>query len=79
MFLWPLTDAKFHGVSSQTARTSTTKNVVSLLSDEASALRTAFTMSSDSYSGLAVHELVHQNWKEFMNAPKTASSGNAEQ
>jgi hypothetical protein len=36
-------------------------------------------MSSGSYSGLAIHELVHQYWKEFIAAPKAASSGKAEQ
>ena len=71
--------AEFHGVSSQTWRTSTAKNGVLLFSDEASAYMTTFNMSSGSYSGLAMPKLVHQNWKEFMTAPKTASSGKAEQ
>ncbi len=36
-------------------------------------------MSFGSYSGLAMHDVVQQNWKEFMIAPKWMSSGNAEQ
>jgi hypothetical protein len=36
-------------------------------------------MSSGSYSGLAMQELVHRCWKEFLTAPKVASSGKAEQ
>ena len=36
-------------------------------------------MSSGSFFFLAVQELVHRNWKDCMIAPKTASSGRAEQ
>ena len=36
-------------------------------------------MSSGSYSGVAMQELVHRNWKQFMIAPKTTSFGKAEQ
>ena len=79
MLLWPMMDAEIHGVSSQTGKYSTTKNGVSLLSDEASARRIAFNMFSGSYSGLVMQELTHRNWKELMTAPKTASSEKAEQ
>ena len=72
-------DVESHGVSSQTRRTNTTKNGVSLISDDASAYMIAFNMSSGSYSGLAMQEQVHRNWKEFITAPKTASSGKADQ
>jgi len=48
-------------------------------SDEASACRTSLSMSLDLYSGLVMHELVHQRRKEFRIAPKFASFGNAEQ
>ena len=57
----------------------TTKNGVSLLSYDASAWRTAFSISSGSYSGMAMEELVHRNLKKFMIAPKNASSEKAEQ
>ena len=79
MFLWPRREPRSHGDSSQTRRISTTNNGFSLLSYDASARRTAFSMSFGAYSGLAMQELVHRNWKEFMIAPKTASSGKAEQ
>ena len=67
-------DAELHGVSSQAGMTIITRNGVSLFSDEASACRTAFGMSLSSYSGMAVYELVHRNWKEFMIAPNSMSS-----
>ena len=54
-------------------------NGVSLLLDDAIACRNALSMSSCSCSGLAMQELVHWNWKEFRIAPKTVSSGKAEQ
>jgi hypothetical protein len=57
----------------------TTNKGVSLCSDDASACRTALCMSSGSYSGLTKHELVHRKRKDFRIAPKTASSGKAEQ
>ena len=76
MFLWPLVNAEFHGVSSQTGRTNNAKNGVSLLSEEG---RTAFSMSSDSYYGLAMQKPIQRNWKEFITAPKTASFRKAEQ
>ena len=79
MFLWLLVDVEFHGISSEIRRTSTTMNGVSMLSDEASACGTAFIMSSYSYSGLAMQDLVHRNRKELMTDPKTTSSGEAEQ
>ena len=79
IFLLSRMDAEFQGVSSQTGRTSITQSGVLLRSDEANAWRIVFRMSSGSYSGLVMHELVHLSWKEFMTAPKTASSGKAEQ
>ena len=75
IFLWARNEAEFHGVSSKAGKIKTTKNGVLLLSDEASARRTASSMPSGSYSGLAKQELVHRNWKEFLIPPKTASSG----
>ena len=72
-------ESEFHGVSSQTGRIKTTKNGVPLLSDDGSKRRTAFNMSSGSCSRLAMQELVHRNWKEFMVAPNTASSEKVEQ
>ena len=56
-----------------------TKNGVSVCSDEARAWRTAFSMSSGSYSGFAMQEFVHQYRKESIIAPKCASSWKAEQ
>ncbi len=79
MFLCPLIEDEFYGVSSYTKRIKTTKKGVSLCSDDASACGTALNMSSSSYSGMAMRELVHRKRKEFRIAPKTASSGNAEQ
>jgi len=79
LLLRPLMDAEFHGVSSQTWRTSTAKNGVSPLSEEASACKTAFSMSSGLYSELAIQEPVWRNWKKFMIAPKTAFSRKTEQ
>jgi hypothetical protein len=78
MFLWPLVEAELHGVSSQTRMTDTAKNGALLLSDEASVFMTDFSMSPCSYSDLAMPEVVHQNRKEFMTAPKNASSGKVE-
>jgi hypothetical protein len=66
-------------VSSQTRRTRTTKKGASQLSDDESACMIVFNMSSGSYSGLAMQDPVHRNLKESIIAPKTASSGNAEQ
>jgi hypothetical protein len=55
------------------------KTGISLLFDEESACRAAFSMSSGSYSGLTMQELVRRNWKEFMTAPKTLSFWKAEE
>ena len=46
---------------------------------DASACKTAFTMSSGSYSRFALHEQVHQKRKEFRVTPKAMSFRNAEQ
>ena len=37
IFLWPRIEAEFHGVSSQTRRIKTTKNGISILSEEVDA------------------------------------------
>ncbi len=66
-------------MSSKMGRTIIAKNGASLFSKKARACRTVLIMSSGSYSGLAMHELVHRYWKEFITAPKAASSGKAEQ
>ncbi len=55
---WLRIPAEVHGVSSQTGSTKTTKKGVVVFSEEERACRTAFLMSSGSYSGLAVHEPV---------------------
>ncbi len=62
-----------------TGRTRTTKKGVALVSDDTSACRTALSMSSGSYSGLAMQEFIHRNLKESIIAPKTVSSENVEQ
>ncbi len=79
MLTWPRMEAEFHGVSSNIGRTRTIKKGVALVSDDTSACRTALSLSSGSYSELAMKEFVHRNLKEFIIAPKTVSSENAEQ
>jgi hypothetical protein len=79
MLPWSLIAAEFHGVSSQTGSIMTTKSEVSVHSDEASAWSTALSMSSSSYSGLAIHEVAQQKRIDFMTAPKVCSSEKAEQ
>jgi hypothetical protein len=78
MLWWPRIAAEFHGVSSQTGRIKITRKGVFLDSKEASTWRNALTVSSGSYSGLAIHEPVHQKRKESAIGPKTSSSGKAE-
>ena len=60
MFPCPLIEAEFHGGSSHTGKIMTTKNVVSVLSDGASAWRASFSMFSDSDFRLAMQEMVQQ-------------------
>jgi hypothetical protein len=79
MLIWPRMEAEFHGGSSHTQGTSTIKKVVALVSDDASAQMTTLSMSSGSYSWLAMHVFVHRNLKKIVISPKTVSSGNAEQ
>ncbi len=79
MLWWPRTAAEFQGVSSQTGRIRTTKNGVSCASEEARACRTALSMSSSSYSGLARHELVYLYEKESWMAPNASPALKAEQ
>jgi len=81
MLPWSLIAAEFHGVyvSSQNGSIMTTINGMSVHSDEASAWSTALSMSSRSYSGLAMQEMVHRKRKELMNVPNISSSGKAEQ
>jgi len=55
---WPLMEAEFQEVYSHTGRITTTKNGVSVFSDDASAFKSAFCISSGSYYGLTMHELV---------------------
>jgi len=52
--------AEFHGVSSQPGSIKTIRKGVSCNSEEERAWRTALSMSSDSYSGLAIHEPVQR-------------------
>ena len=54
-------------------------NGVFVHSGNASAQSTALSMSSGSYSGLAMNELIQRKRKKFMTAPKFSSSGKAEQ
>ena len=48
-------------------------------SEEERAWRTALSISSGSYSGLAIHEPVQRYRNDSMIAPKISSSGMAEQ
>jgi len=79
MLWWPRIAAEFHGVSSQTGRIKTTRKEVSGNFEEASAWKTALSISSFSYSGLAIHEPVQRYRNESVIAPKILSSGKAEQ
>jgi len=79
MLLCPLIASEVHGESSHARSTKTTRNGVFVCSDEASAWRTAFSMSYGSHSGFAMHEAVHRYRKESRIAPKLNSSGKAEQ
>ena len=79
MLTWPRMEVEFHGVSTHTWRTKTTKKGVALVSDDTSACRTTLSMSSSSYSGLTLQEIVHRTLKESIIAPKTVSSENAEE
>ena len=60
MLTWPLMALEFQGVSSHVGSLSTTRNSVSVCSEEASACRTVLSMSSGSYSGMAIHEFIHR-------------------
>ena len=51
---------------------------VSVDSEEVSAWRTALSMFSGSYSGLAIQERVHRKRKKSVIASKISSSGKAE-
>ena len=79
MLWWPRILAEFHGVSSHTGRIKTTRKGVSCISEEERAWRAALSISSGSYSGLAIHELVQRYKNESVIAPKTSSSGRFEQ
>ena len=79
MLWWPRIAAEFHGVSSQIGRISTTKKGVSCASEEARACRTALSMSSGSYSGLAIHEPLQRYEKASSMAPNASSALKAEQ
>ena len=70
---------ELHGVSSQIGSIMTTRNGVSVRSEEASAWSTTLSMSSGPYSGLAIQELVRGKRKEFMTAPKFSFSEKTEQ
>jgi len=62
-------------MSSQIGRIKTTRKGVSCESEEENAWRTALSISSGSYSGLAIHESVHRYRNESVIAPKISSSG----
>ena len=79
MLWWPRMAAEFHGVSSQTGRIKTAKKGLSCASEEARACRTVLSMSSGSYSGLAIHEPVQRYEKASSMAPNAPSAVKAEQ
>ena len=79
MLWWPRIAAEFHGVSSHIGRINTTKKGVSCASEEARACRTALSMSSGSYCGLAIHEPLQGHEKASSMAPKASSALKAEQ
>jgi len=66
-------------VSSHTGRIITAKKGLACASEEARAWQTALSMSSGSYSGLAVHEPVHLYEKASRMAPNASSALKAEQ
>jgi len=72
-FPWPLMATELHGVSFRTGSIKTRTSGVSVHLEEASACRTAFNMSSGSYSGLAKQELVQRKKRKFITAPKVSS------
>ena len=57
----------------------TTRKGVSVDSWEAGGCRTALSMSSGSYCGLAIQEPIQRKRTALINAPKISSSGKAEQ
>ena len=77
MLPWLLIAAEYYGVSSQTGSTITAQNGVDVLVDDVSACRTAFRMSSGSYSGLKEYDPVQRKLKALWRVPKAASSRNA--
>ncbi len=79
MLWWPRIAAEFHGVSSQTGRIKTTEKGLFCDFEEERAWRTALSISSGSYFGLAMHEPAQRYIKELVIAPKISSSGKAEQ
>jgi hypothetical protein len=66
-------------VSSKIGSIKTIRRGVSCVSEEERAWRTALSISSGSYSGLAIHEPVQRYRNESVVAPKISSSGNVEQ
>ena len=60
MLWWPRIAAEFHGVSSQTRSIKTTRKGLSCDYEEERAWRTGLSISSGSYSGLAIHEPVQR-------------------
>ena len=76
---WPLMETEFHGVSSHTGSVKMTESGISVHSEDAIASRITLSMSSGSYSELAMHEMVQRKRKAFMTAPKTSSSRKVEQ
>ncbi len=78
MLWWPRIVAKFHGVPSQTGRIKTNKKGVPDDSKEARAWRPSMRMSSGSYSGLVMHELVKRYRNESVIAPEISTYVKAE-
>jgi hypothetical protein len=60
MLWWPRIAVEFHGVSFQTGRIKTTRNGVFVDYEEASAWRTALSMSSGSYLRMAIQDPIHR-------------------
>ena len=78
MLWWPRIAAELHGVSSQTGNIKINRKGVSCDSEEERAWRTALSISSGSYSGLAIQEPVQRYRNESVVAPNISSSGKVE-
>ena len=71
-------EAEFHGVPFHIVLILSIRNGVSVLSDNDSACRTAFSTSFVSYSGLAMQKLAHRKRKALRMALTAMCSEKAE-